>query len=61
MSSYIGEICNQCEKSRLVHPEAYIYTCLFCRYSYKIDPVVRGMKCITILHKSEVKKLRWTG
>jgi len=55
---YLGEYCNQCNKARMLHPEAYIYTCPFCRFSFRMNPVVRGKGSVSILHKSEVKKYR---
>ena len=44
--------CSECGEKTMVHPELYIYTCLFCRFSYRINPVDR-YKDITVLHKSE--------
>jgi len=58
LMEYLGEYCNQCNKARMLHPEAYIYTCPFCRFSFRMNPVVRGKGSVSILHKSEVKKYR---
>jgi len=54
---YIGEICSECGKARMLHPQIYIYTCPYCRYSYMIEPCASPFsRGIVILHKSEVKK-----
>jgi len=53
--NYMGELCGECGEVRLLHPQPYVYTCPYCRFSFQINPVSRK-KPITILHKSEVKK-----
>ena len=52
---FLGEICNKCGKARFLHPQPYVYTCPFCRYSFQVNPVSRT-KHITLLHKSEVRE-----
>lgn len=56
-SAYLGEICSECGETRLLHPQIYVYTCPFCRYSFMVEPVSSPFqRGIVILHKSEVKK-----
>ena len=56
-STYLGEICSECGKARMFHPQIYVYTCPKCRYSYMVQPVSSPFsRGIVILHKSEVKK-----
>jgi len=57
MSTYLGDLCSECGEARLLHPQVYVYTCPYCRFSFQINPVSRN-KPILILRKSEVKKKR---
>lgn len=58
--TYLGELCGECGEARLLHPQVYVYTCPYCRFSFQINPVntIRSGRGITILKKSEVKKKR---
>lgn len=56
IQQYIGEICPKCGKSRLDHPEVYIFECPSCKFKYKCDPSERSP--IKILHKSNFKPNR---
>lgn len=57
ISTYIGEICSECGEARMLHPQIYVYTCPYCRYSFMVEPCSSPFqRGIVILHKSEVKK-----
>ena len=52
-----GEICSECGEAEMLHPQVYVFTCPYCRYSYMMHPCSsifsRG---IMVLHKSNHKK-----
>lgn len=53
----LGERCSECGKARMLHPEAYVYTCPHCRYSYMIHPVSKPFsRGITVIQKSRYKR-----
>ena len=53
----IYEICSECGKARMLHPQVYVFTCPHCRYSYMIHPVSSNFsRGITVLHKSNRKR-----
>jgi len=59
MSTYMGEFCTECGEARFLHPQIYVYTCPYCRYSIKIEPVSTTFsRGFIVLHQSEVKKKR---
>lgn len=54
---YLGEICSECGEARMLHPQVYVFTCPYCRYSYMIQPVSSTFsRGIIVLHKSNHKK-----
>ena len=56
-NKYMGEICSECGEARMLHPQLYVYTCPYCRYSYMIHPVSSVFsRGITILKQSKVRK-----
>ena len=56
-NKYIGEICSECGEARMLHPQLYVYTCPYCRYSYMVHPVSTPFsRGITVLKKSKVRK-----
>lgn len=54
---YIGEVCSKCGKARMLHPQVYVFTCPYCRYSYMMQPCSSPFsRGVLVLHKSEVRK-----
>ena len=53
----LGELCPECGKARMLHPELYVFTCPHCRFSYMVHPVSAPFsRGITLLHKSKYKR-----
>jgi len=53
--TYIGEICSKCGEARYLHPRPYVYTCPYCRYSFKIQPCEKYQH-VVILNRGRFEK-----
>lgn len=57
ISTYVGEICSECGEARMLHPQLYVYTCPYCRYSYMVQPCSSPFsRGIVVLKQSKVRK-----